>query len=391
MRMQKGKKIRVLEGIRQGKIGGGETYLLGLVERLDRSRFEPVVLSFTEGPMVDRLRSLGISTHVIHSEKPFDIRIWRKVRDFIREQEIDVVHAHGTRANSNLFWAAGKLKIPIMYTCHGWSFHPNQNAAVRKFRIWSEGFLTSRMNVNICVSKANRDLGRKLFRNFDAIVINNSIDPGKFDPHKKYKDVRRELGIDDAAIVVVSVARFTLQKQPLRLIKAFAEVCKIVKGVKLLMVGEGEQREEAIGLIRHLGLEDRVILEPFRQDVPDVLAASDIFVLPSLWEGFPIAMMEAMSMGKAVIGTAVDGTPEIIEDGENGILIGTEEMEKNLSAAIIRLCEDRELREKLQKNAMNSIYSKYNIETLASKNEQVYSRLVGRTAEQEFLSRQATF
>jgi glycosyltransferase involved in cell wall biosynthesis len=373
--METGKKIRILEGIRQGKIGGGESYLLGLVEYLDRSRFEPVVLSFTDGPMVDRLKAQGISTHVIHSERPFDFRVWKKVKRFIREQRIDIIHAHGTRANSNLFWAARKLKIPIMYTCHAWSFHPDQNALVRRFRIWSEAFLTSRMNYNICGSKANRDTGKELFRNFDAIVINNSIDPVKFNPYGQYKDIRYELGIGKEEIVVVSVARFTLQKQPLKLIRAFAEVCKKVQGVRLLMVGEGEQREKAVALIDRLGLKDHVILQPFRQDVPDVLAASDIFVLPSLWEAFPIALLEAMSMGKAVIGTAVDGTPEIIEDGVNGLLIGTEDIEKSLEEAIGKLCTDRGLREKLQQNAIKSIYKKYNVETLAQKNEEVYQQL----------------
>jgi glycosyltransferase involved in cell wall biosynthesis len=375
-RMQTGKKIRVLEGIRQGKIGGGESYLLGLVEHLDRSRFEPVVLSFTDGPMVERLRAQGVSTHIIPTEKPFDLCIWKKVRNFMREQEIDIVHAHGTRANSNLFWAAGKLKIPILYTCHAWSFHPDQNPLVRRFRIWSEDFLTSRMNLNICGSKANRDTGRELFRNFDAIVINNSIDPMKFNPYGQYKDIRQELGIEKEEIVVVSVARFTLQKQPLKLIRAFGEVCRKVQGIRLLMVGEGEQREKAVALISSLGLSGRVILQPFRQDIPDVLAASDIFVLPSLWEAFPIALLEAMSMGKAVIGTAVDGTPEIIEDGVNGLLIGTEKMEKSLEEAIGKLCMDRGLRERLQQNAIKSIYNKYNVETLAQQNEEVYQKLL---------------
>jgi glycosyltransferase involved in cell wall biosynthesis len=174
---------------------------------------------------------------------------------------------------------------------------------------------------------------------------------------------------------VVSVARFTLQKQPLKLIRAFGEVCKKVQGVRLLMVGEGEQQEKAVALIDRLGLKDRVILQPFRQDVPDVLAASDIFVLPSLWEAFPIALLEAMSMGKAVIGTAVDGTPEIIEDGVNGLLIGTDDIEKSLEEAIGKLCTDRGLREKLQQNAIKSIYRKYNVETLAQKNEEVYQQL----------------
>ena len=376
--MQTERKIRVLEGIRQGKIGGGESYLLGLVEHLDRSKFEPVVLSFTEGPMVDRLRAQGITTHVIHTERPFDWRVWKRVMKLMREERIDLVHAHGTRANSNMFWGAGKLGIPILYTCHAWSFHPDQHLLVKKFRIWSEDFLTSRMDVNICGSVANRDTGRQLFRNFDAEVIYNSIDPVKFNPYGKYKDIRSELGIGKETIVVVSVARFTLQKQPLKLIKAFSEVCKKVGGVRLLMVGEGEQREQAVELIRQLGLGDKVILQPFRQDVPDVLAASDIFVLPSLWEAFPIALLEAMSMGKAVIGTAVDGTPEMIRDGQDGLLIGTEGMEKELEEAIVRLCQDKGLRLRLQEGAIASIYGKYNVETLARKNEELYLRLMGQ-------------
>jgi glycosyltransferase involved in cell wall biosynthesis len=373
--MQQGRKIRILEGIRQGKIGGGESYLLSLVENLDRSRFEPVVLSFTDGLMVERLRAQGISTHVIHTERPFDRRVWKKVAALIREEDIDLVHAHGTRANSNMFWAAGKLHIPLLYTCHAWSFHPDQNPLVRKFRIWSEAFLTRKADINICGSLANRDTGRQLFRNFDAEVIYNSIDAVKFDPRGQYKDIRKELGIGSEEIVVVSVARFTLQKQPLKLIAAFARVAKKVPGVKLLMVGEGEQREKAQALIGELGLGDKVILQPFRTDVPDILASSDIYVLPSLWEAFPIALLEAMSMGKAVIGTAVDGTPEIIRDQENGILIGTKDMEGELETAITRLCLDKVLRVRLQKAAEECIYNKYNVETLAEKNQELYLKL----------------
>ena len=75
------KKIKVLECIRQGQIGGGESHLLSLVENLDRDRFEPVVLSFTDGPMVERLRALKVRTHIIYTEKPFDVSKWRKVKE----------------------------------------------------------------------------------------------------------------------------------------------------------------------------------------------------------------------------------------------------------------------------------------------------------------------
>ncbi len=373
--MNENKKIRILQGIRQGKIGGGESYLLSLVENLDREKFEPIVVSFTEGPMVERLNSLGIKTHVIYTEKPFDFRVWKKVKQLIEKERIDIVHAHGTRANSNMFWAAKNTARPLVYTCHAWSFHLDQNPFVKKMRIMGEAFLTAKADVNICGSKANRDTGKSLFKNFDAVVINNSIDPQKFNPHGTYKNVREELGISDDELIVASVARFTLQKQPLKLITAFAEVCKKVQQVKLLMVGDGELKPEAIRLIKKLGIEDKIILQSFRQDVPDVLAAVDIFVLPSLWEAFPIALLEAMSMGKAVIGTNVDGTPEMIENGYNGLLIELEGLEKTLADAIILLCKDENLRTNLQRNAIKSIYNTYNVETLARKNEEVYQNL----------------
>jgi glycosyltransferase involved in cell wall biosynthesis len=370
------KKVRILEGIRQGKIGGGESYLLGLVENLDRDHFEPVVLSFTDGPMVERLKAHGIETHVLHTETPFDIRVWKKVKNLIADNEIDIVHAHGTRACSNMFWAAGRLQLPMIYTCHAWSFHLDQQPLVKKMRIWSEDFLTSRMDVNICGCEANKNTGKELFRDFDAVVINNSIDSKKFNPYNQYKDVRSELGIGKDELVIVSVARFTSQKQPLKLIRAFASLARQVENVRLLMIGDGEEKEAAIRLIETLQIGDKVILQPFRQDIPDILANSDIYVLPSLWEAFPIALLEAMSMGKAVIGTNVDGTPEIIRDGENGILIEIDDLETNLESALLSLCKNQALRERLQINAISSIYDKYTVENLARKNENIYRELV---------------
>ena len=370
------KKIRILEGIRQGKIGGGESYLLGLVENMDREHFEPVVLSFTDGPMVDRLRAKGIEVHVIYTETAFDIRVWKRVKSLIAELDIDIVHAHGTRACSNLFWAARRLQLPMIYTCHAWSFHLDQHPFVKKMRIWGEDFLTSRMDVNICGCEANKNTGKELFRDFDAVVINNSIDAKRFNPFEDHKDIRAELGIGQNELVIVSVARFTSQKQPLKLIRAFARLSERVPNARLLMIGDGEEKDEAIKLIGTLGIGEKVILQPFRTDIPDILAGSDIYVLPSLWEAFPIALLEAMSMGKAVIGTNVDGTPEIIRDRENGLLIEIDELETNLEAALMELSNDIDLRERLQRNAIESIYNKYTVESLARKNENIYRELV---------------
>jgi len=98
-------KIRVLQAIRQGQVGGGETHVLDLVQQMDKERFETEILSFTEGPMVDKLRNLGYTVHVISTLRPFDITVWTKVNALIRKGNFDIVHAHGTRAASNVFAA----------------------------------------------------------------------------------------------------------------------------------------------------------------------------------------------------------------------------------------------------------------------------------------------
>jgi glycosyltransferase involved in cell wall biosynthesis len=369
------KKIKVLECIRQGQIGGGESHLLSLVENLDRDRFEPVVLSFTEGPMVERLRALGIKTHVIYTEKPFDITKWGKVKELLCAEKPQLVHAHGTRASSNTLWAAQKLGIPLIYTVHGWSFHDDQHPMVRRLRILGEKYITARSAFNIAVSASNRQSGLDSIPGLKATVINNGIDQQKFSPARSFKDIRAELGIPADATLALFVARFTHHKQPLALIKAFKLALTELPSLHLLMVGDGDQKAEGVTLVKELGLEDKVTLQAFRQDVPDVLAAADIFVLPSLWEGLPIGLLEAMAMGKAVVATRVDGTREVVQHDVNGLLVEPGDLNA-LAAALVRVGKDFGLRHRLSRHALETIQEQYNATAMTRKIEAVYDSFV---------------
>lgn len=369
-------KIRILEGIRQGKVGGGESVLLNLVEHLNKDEFEPVVLSFTGGMMVEYLEQAGIPVHVIHSETPFDFRIRKKVKQLMIDEKIDLVHAHGTRAASNMFWAAKKNKLPLIYTCHGWSFHPDQHKIIRKLRIRSEKFLTEKADINICVSQSNADEGKRLFKNYQPLVILNAVDTQKFDCNITGEGIRKDLRIKPEELLVSFIARFTWQKQPLALIRAFEKVVKEVPNIRLVMVGDGEEKEKVIRLIRERLLGEKIILLPFRRDVPELLAASDIFVLPSLWEGLPMGLLEAMAMKKAIIASRVDGTAEVITDGENGILINPADMEDELAQSIIRLAKDESLRKTIAENALGSVRNRYNVQMMTRQNEAVYRKLI---------------
>lgn len=372
------RKLRVLECIRQGQIGGGESHLLSLVENLDRNRFEPVVLSFTDGPMVSRLREMQIPVQVIHTVRPFDVTVWKKVKTFLREQQVDLVHAHGTRANSNILWAARSLNIPVIYTVHGWSFHQDQKKLVRNIRVLGEKYLTSRSNLNISVSASNQQTGVKHLKHFKSVVVNNGIDQQKFNPSNTFSDIRKELSIGQEKTLVLFIARFTSHKQPLTLIRAFAKAVKENSSLHLLMVGDGDQKAEAEQFVTTNALEKDITLLPFRQDVAAILAAADIFVLPSLWEGLPIGLLEAMAMGKATIASDVDGTCEVIQHDQNGWLIDTEDLEGNLTRALVALSRDRAKQAAYSKKALSTITERYNASVMTKKIEKIYTDIISQ-------------
>ncbi|HVB03098.1 MAG TPA: glycosyltransferase [Chitinophagaceae bacterium] len=371
----RGRPIRVLEAIRQGNVGGGESHLLSLVANLDYVQYQPIVLSFTEGPMVDRIKQMHIPVYVIRSGKAFDLRVIRRVKELLRSQEVDLIHAHGSRAAANLIWAARSLHIPIIYTIHGWSFHEDQSAAMRWLRIRSEAYLTSRMDANISVSVSNQETGIKYIRGFRSEVITNGIDLDKFNPDLLFRDIRPEWGIPPGNTLVTAISRITAQKDPLNLVRGFGQACEKDSGISLLIVGEGELKEATIQLVKELGLKKWVIFQDFRQDIPDILHFTDIYCLPSLWEGLPIGLLEAMAMGKATIASAVDGTREIIRHGENGWLIEPGNPGQ-LAAAILALHRDPAVRLKLGTNARTTISHGFSAKAMTGQVEKVYHRIL---------------
>jgi glycosyltransferase involved in cell wall biosynthesis len=367
-------KIRVLQTIRQGKIGGGESHVLDLVATLDRSLFDPLVLAFTDGPMIEALQRMQVPAHVIASEKAFDISVWKKVKRFLQQEQVDLVHVHGTRANTNVLWAARSLQLPLVYTIHGWSFHEGLHPVMRKARIAAEKYITRKAQVNICVSESNRQTGLRAFGDFKAEVVRNGVNLHKFDPAAAYPDLKAACGIPAHHLVVGYIARMTLQKDPLTMIRAFAKVAALVKNITLLMVGGGELKQSAMNEAKAQGVDKQVVFLDFRQDVPALLNTMDIYCLPSLWEGFPIGVLEAMAMGKAVIATDVDGTREAVSHEHNGLLVPHSNADA-LAAAIMRLTADERLRRQLQQQAIDTIQSTYNVAGMTRNIEEIYKKL----------------
>lgn len=368
-------KIKVLEVIRQGQIGGGESHLLDLVEFLDKEQFEPICLSFTSGEMITRLQAMGIRCHVIPTQKPFDLSVQRQIIQMILDEHIQLIHAHGSRAASNILYPARHLHIPLIYTVHGWSFHDDQSFLVRQLRQWSEKLICSLSDRVICVSQSNADTGRERFGLKDADVIENGINLIRFNPIGSFKNLRNEFGFSDDDFVAAFIARCTKQKSPIDFLNAIRMAHEQNSKIKGLFVGEGDMDEKVDALISECHMGDYLFRSKFRTDVPDLLNAVNVYCLPSLWEGLSIALLEAMAMGKAIVATPTDGTREVIVDEQNGLVIPYEQP-KVLAEAIIRLNEDEALYKSCGRRARLVVTERFNAQRVSDAVSEIYHSIL---------------
>ncbi|MCL6524172.1 MAG: glycosyltransferase family 4 protein [Thermoflavifilum sp.] len=373
-------KTHILHAIRQGKIGGGETYVLQLVERLDGSRYEQSVLSFTDGPLVDRLREMGVKCWVIPAYGAFDMHIWPKLSRCIRDNNPDVIHVHGSLAASNLVPVAKSFSIPILYTIHGWSFHADQHPFHFYLRKKAEQWITRRTTLNINVSYADQQLGKRYLKNFFSRVIHNAVDINLFNPDHYYPDIRAEFQIPQDAIIIAFIARLTKQKNPDVLLKAFERLLSISSSpMYLLIVGDGELRQKMSDWVFHHRLNQFVRFTGYRQDIPALLAGSDIYCLPSLWEGLPIGLLEAMAMKKLVIASDIPPHREIIIHEKNGLLFHHSN-ESQLTDLFLKASSNKEWRVALQESARETITEKYSIYQMIQQIEEIYEYIISPTS-----------
>lgn len=367
------KPTRILMTIRQGEVGGGESHVFDLSTNLDKHKFEPHVLAFTDGTLIRNLKAKGIKTHVIQTRVPFDPRVRKKVKAYMIENGIEIVHAHGTRAASNTLYVARKLKLPVLYTVHGWSFNDNQGSIKHNLRIASEKYITRRVNRTINVSVGNQNAGKKYIKGFDSVIINYGISFERFNPTLDRGALRKEFGFGEDEIWVGFIARITYQKDPLTTLRAFKEAAGKNKKLRLLMVGEGDMEKEVESFIDNNNLRGIVKRMGFQSRVPDLLTALDIFTLVSRWEGLPIGLLESMAMKSAIIASKVDGTKEFLSHGENGFLVEKEDS-THLTECILELANSSEIRQKFG-NAVHSLArEKFAVDRMVTETQEVYSR-----------------
>jgi glycosyltransferase involved in cell wall biosynthesis len=287
------------------------------------------------------MKERGVETHLVHLTPLFNpMALWR-LRQLLVQERVTILQTHGARAN---FYGriAGRLAgVPVIIsTVH----NSLKDYEIRSVRRGLYRFLLSLtlplVHRIICVSDANR---RDLIEECPAAeariqTVYNGVDSSAFPFQPDRKKVREELGIGPGP-VLVTIARLTEAKGHQYLLQALPSLLETWPQLCCLFVGEGELRDRLHSLAVELAVERSCRFMGVREDIADILAAADVVVLPSLSEGFPFVLLEALAMGCPVVASHVNGVPELIEDHKTGLLVPARDPQA-LAAAIREVLSD---------------------------------------------------
>ncbi len=357
---------------------GGQISLLEFLSRVDRSRFEPIVLCPGEGGIAERVREMGITALVwdMPTARTFDLsrtagRI-RELRSIILKYDPDIVHSNGSRAQ---FYSS----IAVRGTRAKLIWHVRESTPDHFLYDWFIGSSTSGI---ICVSRGAADKRFKRFPGFEEKikVIHNGVDTRKFKKDNSAREsLRKELcaAADDVVFGIIGI--LVPQKGHQTLLKALSVLVGDHPHVKLVIMGKSidpAYTKRLRTMSNQLGVGGNVIfLEP-RKDVENVLSALDVFILPSQMEGFSRALIEAMSSSLPVIASDVEGNNEAVSHGETGFLVPYGEVFL-LAEDMQKLIEDRDMARRMGQNARRTVEERFCIEKNASDIQGLYDDICG--------------
>lgn len=353
--------------------GGAEQLLVSGAPYLDRERYHyqfAYVLPWKDS-LVAELSGAGLPVHCLQGARGAG---WvGRLRALVRGSGVDLVHAHSPVAAAAARAVAG-LRTRIVYTEHNlWSrYHPATHAA---------NLLTFPRNDHVfAVSDEVRASVRypgplRALPMPPLETLHHGLDPAAVATWDGPEGVREELGIPEGAPVVGTIANFKAAKDHATLLRAAAKVRAELPPVRFVLVGQGPLEPETRKLATELGLGDTVVFAGFRTDAQRLAAAFDLFALSSTYEGLPIALIEAMALGRPAVVTGVGGTPEVVTDGQQGVLVPPRDPDA-LAEGLLRLLGDDALRARMGAAARERAFD-FDIRKAVRRTEQVYAELLG--------------
>ncbi len=342
--------------------GGGEKIAVDIAGSLQGEELDFLIvtyLHFEDTPAALLARKYGLRTVCLHKKPGFDPGIWVRLEKVIREYRPDVIHAH-LKVMQYLLPPLMRTRVKkCLYTVHNLA-EKDATGYMRYINLF--GFKCCKV-IPVAISDTCRQ-SLKAFYGVEGPCIYNGIDTGRYARREPYS------ALPDSPVRFLAVGRLGSQKNYPLMLRAFADARRDCPAADLTIIGAGELEQELRDLAGALGLEDCVRLAGVTDKVEEYMGRSHVYLMSSSYEGLPLVVLEAMSAGLPVVSTRAGGVIDIVRDGENGLLCGTED-QKGLTEAIVRMAGDRELRERISANNLRDS-RQYDIGVCAAKYKELY-------------------
>lgn len=371
--------IFVIDGL---GMGGAERLMVPILKNLNREFFEPrvCVLHIKNGnPIANDLRALGVPVDEVLIPYLRDVTALPRLYRYLKDVKADLVHTQLELSDIMGNIAAKFMRLPSVSTMHTM---PSQDMKLKSRLHQSVELFALRHFCNKVISVSEE--ARKFYLEIsnllpeNLLTIYNGIDLSHFDnlDHQKARvDVRREFGLPENAKILVTVAVLREFKGIQFMIRALPSVVSKDPDIYYLVVGDGAYRSSLEGEVELAKMRDRVIFAGQRSDIPQLLAASDVFVLPTLTEALPTVLAEAMAARLPIIASSVGGVPEMIAEKENGLLLTAGDVDGLVSASV-SLMADEGLRRAMGGRGEKIVNEKFNIHVQVDKLKDLYMGLI---------------
>jgi len=366
-------KIKVVHLVESMKVGGLERVIALIADHLNKDKYHFELWCIYEGgEIADELNKKGVSVKVLNIPNYYNpINIF-KLANLIKKEKPAIVHTHTYFSNTITRLALKLAKGPIVFT-HIHNIYSDYTAR----NLWIERWLSPISDKIIPCSDAVKRfvLNKERIPPERVLTIHNGVPLERFEENVDVGAIRNSLALKEHDRVLILVAALRPKKGHQYLIEAMGNIAKNFKDVKCLIVGGGPLRKELEKQVESLNLEKAVIFCGTRDDVPHLLKAADIFVLPSLTEGLPLVTAEAMAAGLPVVATDVGGTGEVVQDGVTGLLVPSKDV-KALTEAVEVLLNDPLKMKQLGQAGYQLSHKDFAAEVMVQKIEQLYAEFL---------------
>ena len=372
-------KIRVCHVAMGDLWAGAEVQLAVLLASLVKiPGFAVSAILFNEGRLASELRALGVNTHVILESRHNSLSLFRHLVGYFKRNNIDIVHTH--KYKDNILGALASAYQGIRHrirTIHGF---PEPFLGFEKVKINLYQRVDSRINRWLVdrILAVSLDLQQQLVKRFGAekvICVHNAVDIEQVGVTGHVAELKKELNVSDGEFLIGTMGRLT----PVKGLESFLTAARIIRRqksrVKFLIVGDGPLKDALRAAARAYGLDKDVLFLGHRNDSYDILALMDLFILPSLSEGIPMVLLEALALARPVVASRVGGVPEVIVDGENGLLVAPGRPEE-LAQSCIALMDDYRFAQALGSGGRKCVEERFSARYMAEKVAEVYRTLV---------------